>query len=96
MFYQLPHVLVSHISSIDPLYDLLPEESSTSILEHPPLVYEFPPSISDVLSHASDEAPAPIINVPTDTAPVVDPACPSNSHALRLSHQGNYSSFSPL
>ena len=30
MFYQLPHVLVSFIPSIDPLPDLFPEESPTS------------------------------------------------------------------
>ena len=45
MFYQLPHVLVSPISSINPFPDLFLEESPTSIFEHPPLVYEFPPSI---------------------------------------------------
>ena len=87
MFYQLPHVPVSSISSIDPLPDLFPEESPTSISEHPPLVYEFPLSISDVISHASDEPPTHIIDVPTDTAPVVDPASPSDSHALRHSHR---------
>ena len=87
MFYQLPHVSVSPISSIDPLPDLFPEESPTSISKHPPLVSEFPPSISDVPSHASDEPPASIINVPIDTAPVVDPAGPSDSHALRCSHR---------
>ena len=57
------------------------------IFEHPPLVSEFLPSISDVLSHASDEPLAPIINVPTDTAPTVDPAGPSDSHALHRSHR---------
>ena len=57
MFYQLPHVPVSLISSIDPLPNPFPEESPTSISEHPPLVYEFPLSISDVPSHASDELP---------------------------------------
>ena len=94
MFYQLPHVLVLTISSIDPLLDLFLEESPTSISEHPPpppppppLVYEFPPSIFDVPSHAYDEPPAPIIYVPTDTAPVVDPVGPSDSHALRRSHR---------
>ena len=85
MFYQLHHVLVSSISFIDPLPDLFPEESPTSISEHPPLVSEFPPSIFDVPSHASDEPPAPIIDVPTDTAPAVDPASPSDSHAHRRS-----------
>ena len=45
MFYQLPHVPVSPISSIDSLLDLFPDESPTSISEHPHLVYEFPPSI---------------------------------------------------
>ena len=87
MFYQLPHVPISPISSIDPLPDLFPEESPTSISEHPPLVYEFPPSISDVHSHASDEPPASIIDVPNDTAPAVDPAGPSDSHAFRRSHR---------
>ena len=43
MCYQLPHVLVSPISSIDPLPDLFLEESPTSISEHPPSVSEFPP-----------------------------------------------------
>ena len=48
---------------------------------------ESPPSITDVPSHASDELPAPIIDVPIDTAPTVYPAVPSDSHALRRSHQ---------
>ena len=87
MFYQLPHVPVSPISSIDHLPDLFPKESPTSISKHPPLVYEFPTSIYDVPSHASDEPPAPIINVPIDTSPAVDPAGPSDSHAFRRSHQ---------
>ena len=86
-FYQLPHVLVSPISSIDPLPDLFLKESPTPISEHPPLVSEFPPSISDVPSHASGKPPTPIIDVPTDIAPVVDPAGPSDSHALRRSHR---------
>ena len=81
MFYQLPHVPVSLIPSIDPLPDLFPEESPTSLSESPP-------SITDVPSHASDELPAPIIGVPTDTAlTTVDPAGPSNSHALHHSHR---------
>ena len=87
MFYQLPHVHVSPISSIDHLLDLFSEESPTFIFEHPPLVSEFPPYISDVPSHASDEPPALIINVPTNTAPTVDPTGPSDSHALRRSHR---------
>ena len=87
MFYKLPHVPVSPISSIDPLPDLFPEESPTSISEHPPLVYEFPSSIYDAPSHASDEPPAPIIDVLTDTALAVDPAGPSDSHTLRCSHR---------
>ena len=87
MFYQLPHVLVSPISSIDPLPDLFPKESPTSITEHPPLVYEFPPSIFYVPSLASDEPPAPIIDVPTDPAPTVDPTGPSDSYALRCSYR---------
>ena len=80
MFYQLPHVPVSLIPSIDPLPDLFLEESLTSLSESPP-------SITDVLSHAYDELPAPIIDVPIDTAPTVDPVGPSNSHALRRSHR---------
>ena len=80
MFYQLPHVLVSSISSINPLHDLFPKESPTFISEHPPLVSEFRPYIYDVPSHAFDEPPAPIIDVPIDTAPVVDPAGHYDSH----------------
>ena len=57
-----------------------PEESPTSL-------YESPPSITDVPSHAFDELPAPIIDVHTDPAPTVDPAGPSDSHALRRSHR---------
>ena len=80
MFYQLPHVLVSLIPSIDPLPDLFPEESPTSLSESLP-------SITNVPSHASDELPVPIIDVPTDTAPNVDPAALFDSHALRRSHR---------
>ena len=87
MFYQLLHVPISPISSIDPLPDLFPEESPTSISEHPPLVYEFPYSISDVPSHEFDEPPAPIIDVPIDTALAVDPGGPSDSHALYRSYR---------
>ena len=87
MFYQLPHVPVSPISSIDPLPYLFPKEPPTSISEHPPLVFEFPPSISDVPSLTSDEPPTQIIDVLTDIAPTVDPASPSNSHALHRSHR---------
>ena len=95
MFYQLPHVPVSPISSIDLLPDLFLEESPTSIYEHlpppppppPRLVFEFPSSISDVPSHASDEPPAPVIDVPIDTTPAVDSADPFDSHALRHSHR---------
>ena len=87
MFYQLPHVPVSPISSIDPLPDLFLKEFPTSISEHPPFESEFPPSISDVHSHASDKPPALIINVLTDTTPAMDPADPSDSHALRRSHR---------
>ena len=79
MFYQLPHVSISLIPSIDPLPDIFPEESPTSLSESPP-------STTDVPSHASDELPASIINVPTDTAPTVDLAGP-HSHALRCSHR---------
>ena len=79
MFYQLPHVPVSLIPSVDPLPDLFPKEFPTSLSESPP-------SITDVPSHASDELPAPIIDVPTHTTPIVDPAGPSESHALRRSH----------
>ena len=78
MFYQLPHVPVSLIPSIDPLPDLFPEESPTSLSESPP-------SITDVPSHASDELPALIIDVPIDTAPTVDHAGPF--HAFRRSHR---------
>ena len=87
MFYQLPHVQVSPIPSIDPPSDLFLEESPISMSEHPNLVSESPPPISDVPSHASDELLAPIIDVPTDTAPAVDPVGPSDSHALRRSHR---------
>ena len=80
MFYQLPHVPVSLIPSIDPLPNLFPEESPASMSESPP-------SITDVPSHASNELPAPIIGVPTDTAPTVDPTDPSDSRALRRSHR---------
>ena len=71
---------ISLIPSIDPLLDLFPEESPTSLSESPP-------SLTDIPSHAFDEFPAPIIDVPTDTAPTVDPAGPSDSHALRRSHR---------
>ena len=81
MFYQLPHVSLSPIPSIDPLPDLFPEESPTSMSEHPNLVFESPPS------DASNELPTPIINVPTDTALAMDHVGPCDSHALRLSHQ---------
>ena len=80
MFYQLPHVPVSLIPSIDPLPDLFPKESPTSMSESPP-------SIIDVPSHASDELPAPIIGVPIDTAPTVDPTGSSDSHTLCRSHR---------
>ena len=80
MFYQLPHVPVSLIPSIDPLPDHFPEESPTSLSESPH-------SITDVPSHAFDELPAMIIDVPTDTAPTMDPASPFDSHALRRSHR---------
>ena len=80
MFYQLPHVHVSLIPSIDPLSDLFHEESPTSLSESPP-------SITDVPSHASNELPAPSIDVPTDPAPTVDRASPFDSHALRCSHR---------
>ena len=87
MFYQLPHVPISPISSINPLLDLFPKECPTSISEHPPVVYEFPPSISDVPSHASDEPHALIIDVLSNTAPTVDPTGSSDSHALFRSHR---------
>ena len=80
MFYQLPHVPVSLITFIDPLPGLFLEESPTSPSESSP-------SITDVPSHASDELPSPIINVPTNPASTVDPTGPSDSHALRLSHR---------
>ena len=50
-------------------------------------MFESPLSITDVPSHASDELLASIIDVPTDTAPTVDPTGPSNSHALHRSHR---------
>ena len=59
MFYQLSHVPVSLIPFIDPLPNLFPKESPTSLSESPP-------SITDVPFHASDELPAPIIGVPTE------------------------------
>ena len=80
MFYQLPHVPVSPIPSIDPLPDLFPKESPTSLSESPPY-------ITNVPSHASDELLAPIIDMPTYIALTVDPAGPSDSHALRCSHR---------
>ena len=80
MFYQLPHVPVSLIPSIDPLPYLFPEKSPTSLSESPP-------STTDVPSHASYELPAPIIDMPTDPTLTVDPAGPSDSHALRRSHR---------
>ena len=45
-----------------------------------------PPPIFDVSSHASDELPTPIIDVPTDIAPTVDLAGLYDSHELRRSH----------
>ena len=87
MFYQLPYVHVSSIPSIDLRPDLFPEESPTSMSDHPNLVSESPPPIYDVPSHASDELPAPIIDVPTNIAPAVDSGGPSDSHALCRSHQ---------
>ena len=80
MFYRLAHVLVSPIPSIDPRPDLFPKESPTSLSESPPY-------ITNVPSHASDELPAPIIDVPTDTTLTVDPAGPYDSHVLRCSHR---------
>ena len=80
MFYQLPHVPVFLIISIDHLPGLFPEESLTSL-------FECPPSITDVPSHAFDKLPASIIDVPIDTAPTVDPVGPFDSHALRRSHR---------
>ena len=77
MFYKIPHVHESPISSIDPVPDLFPEET-------PPTIPALTPSTSDL---PSDEPPAPIIDVPYDTAPAVDPVGPSDSHALRHSHR---------
>ena len=89
MFHQLSHVPVSPIPSIDPLPDLFPEESPTSMSKNhpPPLVSESPPPIFDVSYYASHELPTPIIDVPTNIAPIVDPVSPSDSHALRRSHR---------
>ena len=78
MFYQLPHVPVSLIPSIDSLTDIFLEKSPTSLSESPP-------SITDVPSHASDDAP--IIDVTTDTSLIVDHPGPSDSHALHCSHR---------
>ena len=86
IFYQLPHVPVSLIPSIDPLPDLFLEESPTSLFESPPSITDFP-------SHASDELPTLIIDMPIDTAPTVDPVPTvnpvghSDSHALHRSHR---------
>ena len=80
MFYQLSHVPVSLIPSSDPLLDLFPKESPTSLSKSPP-------SITDVPSHAYDELLTPIIDVPTDTALTMDPASPSNSPTLPRSHR---------
>ena len=80
MFYQLPHVPASLIPSIDPLPDLFPEESPTSLSKSPP-------SITDVPSHAYDELPVPIIDVPTATAPTVDPAGPSDLMHFAFPHR---------
>ena len=77
MFYKIPHVPESPISSIDPVPDLFPEKT-------PPTIPALTPSTSDL---PSDEPPAPIIDVPYDTAPAVDPVGPSDSHALRRSHR---------
>ena len=77
MFYKIPHVPKSPISSIDPVPDLFPEES-------PPTIPALTPSTSDL---PSDEPSAPIIDVPYDTAPAMDPVGPSDSHALRRSHR---------
>ena len=65
MLYQLPHVPISLIPSIDPLPDLFPEESPTSMSKHPNLVSESPPPIYDVPSHTSDELLASIIDIVT-------------------------------
>ena len=52
----------------------------------PPICLSLSLYITDVPSHASNELPALIIDVPTDTAPTVDVAGPFDSHALRRSH----------
>ena len=77
----------NYLMFLFPLFPLLilsltffPEESPTSLSESPP-------SITDVPSHASDELPAPTIDVPTDTAPTVDPVGLFYSHALCHSHR---------
>ena len=76
-FTKLPHVPVSLISSIDPLPDLFLEESPTSLSESPP-------SITNVPSHESNELPALIIDVPTDTATIVPTIHPSSTVHLLL------------
>ena len=53
---------------------------------HATSLSESPLSITDVPSHAFNELLASIIDVPTDTAPTMDPAGPSNSHSLFRSH----------
>ena len=52
-----------------------------------PLVSKSPPPSFDVSSHAFYDLPVLIIDMPTDTAPVVDPVGPSNSHTLRRSYR---------
>ena len=67
--------------------------SLTFFLRSLPLLCLTPPPppppllIYDVSPHAFDEIPTPIIGVPTDTAPAMDPTDHSDSHALRRSHR---------
>ena len=68
-------------------YSLYRSSPGPFLEESPTSLSESPPSITDVHSHASDELPASIIDVPTDTAPTVDPIGPSDTHALRHSYR---------
>ena len=82
------HMFLFHLFPLSILsLTFFPKESPTS-------PFESPPYITSVPSHASDELPAPIIDVPTHTALTVDPAGPFDSCTSPFP-SGNYSSFSP-